>query len=469
MNKRSVKMNGGGQPRVSFSNEAVRDRELRAIVDTARALAKPQRQPGRRNKKKQNQNNSTPPVQQQARQLAGSLGVPGSVSYASSGNKGEFPFAMDEIVTTVKKQEGNHLDLLVIPINPGLPAMFALASVPGQMYDFWGIDKNKGDYLEVYWKPLVTEYKVGQGNVVISVDYDSSDAQPDSTDVMLKTDPHSEGMPHLIQSLRLDPAAMMKGGDGKAKYVRSDIVSGDLKMYDGGVIYVAITGLPDDIDAGTALGEIRLRYRLRFSKLNPERIQGISRSAPRNWTTVNITSAMANQGVALPDTGGTDFADLQLFQFFWDYGLEPQPILYGNEIDPYRPMDYPDAAFPKVCPDENSIKLPPGRYLLVLNYVVVANDEGGNPGNINVLRIKISPSGGFQTSTYPQWIDTTVATHHDSSAADANTFTLLGTNGSIVFAIAGSDEHTYYFTYQLVTRAQEGAEFYANTSIIRLQ
>lgn len=464
MNKRFAKIMQSGMPRVTLTQQAVRDRELKAIVDTARAMAKPQRQPGQR-KRRNNKNKSSPTSGGPSTKLEGSLGVPGSVTYATKGAQGEFPFAMDEIVTVVKKQEGNHLDIIAVPINPGLPQFYSLASVPGQMYDLWGVEPKKGDFVEFYWKPLVTEFKVGQGNVVISCDYDSLDSQPASAEAMLKTDPHSEGMPHLIQCLRLDPAALMKGGDGKSKYVRTGIVTGDLKTYDGGTLYLSVDGLPDDIVEGTALGELRVRYRIRFSKLNPERIQGISQGNPRNRTYVNITHAMNNEGLALMDTGGTNFSDLTLFELYWDYGLEAQPISHGLP-DPFRPDEYPDAAIPGVVLNTNHLRLPEGRFLLTINYVIVANDEGGNPGNINVFRIKIVPDS-VDVATYPAWVDTTIATHHDSGAGTANVFTVLGTNGSVSVALPGGFD--YGVEYQLVTRAEEGAEFYANSVVLRLQ
>jgi hypothetical protein len=365
----------------------------------------------------------------------------------------------DEFVTELRRDAGDNISMVSLPINPGLAEVFPILSKTAQVYDLYRFRR-----LEFYYVPRVTEFKCGTGIAASMTDYDALDAPPEGIRNILNNDPHSEAMPHMTQRCVCDPAALADG-QARYKYVRtSQIFSGDLKTYDGGVFYFATEGTPDDVGDDTLLGELHVRYVCEFKKQNLNQVQGVSEQSPRNYSYIMVTHSIENGPLPLADTGGSGFNDLIMFGFYWDWETEPQSCLTPS-YNPLFPDAYPQGAFGNIVKNASDFELAPGRYLFMLEYCLNADDPDPNPGNVEVFRVELTkiPENAARV---PQWNMEAIATHHDSSAGTANVFTVLGIGNSIQRCLTGG---TYRLEYQLATRAQEGATFFGNMTIVRLQ
>jgi len=143
------------------------------------------------------------------------------------------------------------------PINPGQGGTFPWLSKEAVLWE-----KYRFKALEFYYKPQVSAFATnGQsGKVMLSCDYDASDAPPTSKQMVEDTYPHEDAMPYNEVRLRLEPQEMYDSSD--AKYVRPGGLPGstDIKTYDCGNLYVSTDGNANT----TVIGELRVRYAVEF-------------------------------------------------------------------------------------------------------------------------------------------------------------------------------------------------------------
>jgi hypothetical protein len=143
-------------------------------------------------------------------------------------------------------------------INPGQSATFPWAYKIASLYERYFFER-----LEFYYRREVSEYATnGQtGKVMLSIDYDASDAAPTTKQQVEDTIPHIDGMPCMEQILlRADPKELL--GLPSGRYVRpgAQPVNTDIKTYDAGNLYVSTYGCANT----NVIGELRVRYRCRL-------------------------------------------------------------------------------------------------------------------------------------------------------------------------------------------------------------
>jgi hypothetical protein len=138
--------------------------------------------------------------------------------------------------------------------NPGQASVFPWLSKKAQLYE-----KYQFKSLEFIYKPEVSSFATlgTEGKVILSFDYDSSDAPPTSKQQAEDTDPSADDLPSKEICLKMRPADLHKNSD--AKFVRPAGLPGgsDIKTFDCGNLYVSTSGLA--ASSGT-LGEIWVRY-----------------------------------------------------------------------------------------------------------------------------------------------------------------------------------------------------------------
>jgi hypothetical protein len=143
------------------------------------------------------------------------------------------------------------------PINPGQAGTFPWLSKEALLWE-----KYRFKALEFYYKPQVSAFATnGQsGKVMLSCDYDASDAPPTSKQMVEDTHPHMDAMPYNTVRLRLEPKEMYNTSD--AKYVRPGGLPGssDIKTYDCGNLYISTDGNTNT----SVIGELRVRYSVTF-------------------------------------------------------------------------------------------------------------------------------------------------------------------------------------------------------------
>jgi hypothetical protein len=143
------------------------------------------------------------------------------------------------------------------PVNPGQATTFPWLSKQAAQWE-----KYRWDYLEFYYKPEVSAFATqGQaGKVILSMDYDASDAPPSSKQQAEDTDPHTDAMPYEDLLLVLDPRQMFEMAD--SKYVRPGGLPGstDIKTYDSGNLSVSTIANTNT----SLLGELHVRYAVVF-------------------------------------------------------------------------------------------------------------------------------------------------------------------------------------------------------------
>jgi hypothetical protein len=161
----------------------------------------------------------------------------------------------DEYITDIAGSTG--FATTAFPVNPGQAGTFPWLSKQAAQWE-----KYRWEYLEFYYKPEVSAFATqGQsGKVILSMDYDASDAPPTSKQQCEDTDPHTDAMPYEDLLLELDPRQMCEMAD--SKYVRPGGLPGstDIKTYDSGNLSVSTIA-----NQGTALlGELHVRYAVIF-------------------------------------------------------------------------------------------------------------------------------------------------------------------------------------------------------------
>jgi len=177
------------------------------------------------------------------------------------------------------------------PVNPGQVATFPWLSKQAAQWE-----KYRWEYLEFYYKPEVSAF-AGQGQkgkIILSMDYDASDAPPSSKQQAEDTDPHTDAMPYEDLLLILDPRQMFEMAD--SKYVRPGGLPGstDIKTYDSGNLSVSTIGNTDT----TLLGELHVRYAVVFEVPVLETSAGGSVATNNQVADFTSSSEAMSSGVA---------------------------------------------------------------------------------------------------------------------------------------------------------------------------
>lgn len=143
-------------------------------------------------------------------------------------------------------------------INPGQAATFPWLSRQAAQWEKYHFER-----LEFYYKRDVSEFATNgtTGKVMMSVDFDASDPPPASKQQIEDTDPRVDGMP--CENNRLVLAAKDLHSLFPVLYVRTGGLPGssDIKTYDVGNFNIATQGNQN----ASEIGELRVRYRVRFS------------------------------------------------------------------------------------------------------------------------------------------------------------------------------------------------------------
>jgi hypothetical protein len=165
----------------------------------------------------------------------------------------------DEFITDVVGSQD--FATTAYPINPGQAGVFPWGSKIAALYE-----KYEFEYLEFYYKPIVNAFasQGGFGKVMLSAIYDALGTSPATKQQVEDSAPHSDCMPYESASLRLD-RAQLRGLSG-GKYVRpgAQPANSDLRVYDGGKFFFS-TAQFSATGIGTAIGELRVRYKVRVS------------------------------------------------------------------------------------------------------------------------------------------------------------------------------------------------------------
>jgi len=203
----------------------------------------------------------------------------------------------DEYVADVMAG-ANTFNVTQYACNPGQQTLFPWGNRIAQLYE-----KYVFDYLEFYYKREVSEFATlgTTGKVILSFDYDASDSAPSTKQQMEDTVPHSDGMPSTpVIRLPIDCACMR---DSPARYVRpgAQPANTDIKTYDVGNLNVATYGLAS---TSGAIGELRVRYRVRFSEPVLEASSQVS--GAMHFSSITPTSANNFAGAVL-QSGSTPF------------------------------------------------------------------------------------------------------------------------------------------------------------------
>jgi len=137
-------------------------------------------------------------------------------------------------------------------VNPGQSKVFPWLSKEAILFEKYKILR-----LEFYYRPQVSAYATnGQtGKVMLSFDFDASDAPPATKQQVEDTHPHSDGMPYEEVILTIDPKDCSLQD---SYYVRPGGLPGssDIKTFDVGILSVSTVG-----NNSTAnIGELRVRY-----------------------------------------------------------------------------------------------------------------------------------------------------------------------------------------------------------------
>lgn len=180
----------------------------------------------------------------------GRLGLGGGQS--GSTNRRQQVIEEDEFIAEISGSVG--FATSQFSINPGQAGTFPWGSKIFALYEEYDFQ-----FLEFYYKREVSEFAAnGQtGKVMLSLDYDASDAPPTTKQQVEDTQAHVDFMPCTpFAQLRADVALMRKN---PGKYVRlgAQPANTDIKTYDAGNLFVSTQGC-----ATTAVvGELHVRYR----------------------------------------------------------------------------------------------------------------------------------------------------------------------------------------------------------------
>jgi len=171
-------------------------------------------------------------------------------------------------------------------VNPGQSSTFPWLSKEAILFEKYKILR-----LEFYYRPQVSAYATnGQtGKVMLSFDFDASDAPPASKQQVEDTHPHSDGMPYEEVLLTIDPKDCSLQD---SYFVRPGGLPGssDIKTYDAGVLTVSTIGT----NSSANIGELRVRYAIALQDPVLENFV----SAPLNYHVSNFQSTSAESSGA---------------------------------------------------------------------------------------------------------------------------------------------------------------------------
>jgi len=253
---------------------------------------RPKKQGARAQRRKAGRANPVGPNRMRVRRGTGRLGLS---SNPSTGVTSRFNQTIeeDEYIADVNGSSG--FVTTAYNINPGNVTTFPWGSRISQLYD-----KYDFQMLEFYYKRIASEFNTSAstGNVILSIDYNATDAAPTTLQQVLATLTKNVGMPcDEIIPLQLDCKLVR---DSPSKYVLAGAqpANTDAKTYNAGVLYVTTQGT----GTSNTLGRLFVRYRcvLKEPVLEPATVAGgvlhFSGTAP---TTAN------NFATAVLQAGGT--------------------------------------------------------------------------------------------------------------------------------------------------------------------
>jgi hypothetical protein len=263
--------------RVSKINSQLKQKLLKELQAEAR----------NRSKRQQSVLSSRPKRQDKYQNLSG---VKGTRQNQGFGNKKRIIVKETEYIgeVTVANQP-NFQNLYTLPCNPGQSSTFPWLYTIAKNYE-------KYRFLELcfFYKPEVTEFtaNVNTGKVILSADYDASDAAPATKQQMEDVDPHADGMPYQLIQLTLDPKQMFQMSD--ARYVRIAGLPGstDIKTYDCANFFLAVQGQV----ANSTIGELHVRYTV---ELSVPVIEDVAQ-APINYSVTSFQDTSASVTSATP-------------------------------------------------------------------------------------------------------------------------------------------------------------------------
>jgi hypothetical protein len=240
------------------------------------------------------------------------------------GNKNSIIVQESEYIGEVTSNSTAFSLLSTYPINPGQAVTFPWLSTIAKNYE-------KYEFLSLQWiyKPEVSQYATnGQtGKVLLSVDYDASDAPPQNKQQMEDVVPHSDAMPYQQLKLNCRPKEMHQNSD--AKYVRPGNLpaNSDIKTYDAGNLFVGISAIATN--SGT-LGELHVKYICKFSipilesqgtQINNSLAEFTDTTPLAITTASNLTDLMPNlvgtNGINVINTSGVITAPAGNYLVIW--------------------------------------------------------------------------------------------------------------------------------------------------------
>lgn len=158
--------------------------------------------------------------------------------------------ARTELIQLVNGSTG--FTVLKFPINPGLPGTFPIGSAGSSKFTDWKMKFMRVDYI-----PTVSEFATQgqQGEVVIAVDYNADNVLPTAMNQVEDMEPAGGGIPSKGFSFEVVPEYANKSDP---KYVRTGAAPAgdDLRLYDGGNLYFAVSGCTN----ATQIGKLMVTY-----------------------------------------------------------------------------------------------------------------------------------------------------------------------------------------------------------------
>jgi len=248
-------------------------------------------------------------------------------------------------------------------INPGQSGTFPWMSKIASLFERYVFEK-----LEFYYRREVSEFATnGQaGKVLLSVDYDASDAPPTTKQQVEDTVPHVDGMPCIEEMVvHCDPRELL-GFAISGRYVRpgAQPFGTDIKTYDAGNLFVSTYGNTNT----SVIGELRVRYRCRM--LVPVLESGNS-SSGQPGSQLLMTSVLGGETAAATTVAGLAFAS------------STNPVIIANNIG-------------AVVASTGLITLPAGAYLVEAGATVT--DSAVSPTRLDILLVQSTTLSNFYTN-----------------------------------------------------------------------
>jgi len=174
-----------------------------------------------------------------------------SLNYSFNKGDGSLRVRHREYLRDIEPLLANTFQLWSYPINPGLSYLFKWLSNIGSVYESY-----KFNSLNFVFESSGSTSD--RGTVMIAVDYDASDLPPVSKQDLMS-------YRGAVRSNVWSHCAFIASKDdllkfGVQRYIRSGNVSGDIKTFDVGNLYIAVQGTA----ASVTLGEVYVEYDVSF-------------------------------------------------------------------------------------------------------------------------------------------------------------------------------------------------------------